>query len=151
MSQHNTKHTILVAEDSEEDFITLTRLFKKSAMPYRLFRCSRGEEILDFLYQRNGYAAPGTSMTPSLILLDLNLIGLDGRVVLSRIKSDPCLKHIPVVIITTSSSAREIERCYQEGASGYLLKPVNLDHYAAALNNLLKYWFETVQLPEAKV
>lgn len=150
MSQHITKHTILVAEDSEEDFMTLTRLLKKSTTPCRLFRCCKGEEILDFLYQRNAYATPGASTVPSLILLDLNLIGLDGRVVLSRIKNDPGLKHIPVVIITTSSSRREIDFCYREGASGYLLKPINLDHYAAALNSLLHYWFDTVQLPEAK-
>ncbi|GCE28663.1 response regulator [Dictyobacter alpinus] len=148
MNQRLDKYTILVVEDSEEDYVTLTRLCKKCAIPCNLFRCYRGEEVLDFLYQRNNFAAPGASTRPALILLDLNLIGMDGRLVLSRIKSDPCLKSIPVVVITTSSSTREINYCYAEGASGYLLKPVNLDHYAAALRSLLQYWFETVQLPE---
>ena len=140
--------SILVAEDSDEDFFTLTRILKKLAVTYPITRCVKGEEILDFLYRRGKYTYLADAMLPSLILLDLNLVGLDGRVVLERLKQDATLKHIPVVVLTTSSNPTDITFCYDRGANSDVLKPVDLKRFTQTIQWLVGYWFEAVVLPQ---
>ena len=84
-----------------------------------------------------------------MILLDLNLPGTDGREVLAEIKADPQLKEIPVIVLTTSSDDRDVQACYQAGASSYIQKPVDLDGFMRAIERLNDYWFEVVILPRA--
>ena len=83
-----------------------------------------------------------------MILLDLNLPGTDGRDVLAEIKRDEHLKLIPVVVLTTSSDERDIEKCYQAGANSYMKKPVDLGGFVSAIQRLKDYWFEIVILPK---
>jgi len=83
----------------------------------------------------------------SAYLLDLNLPGTDGRDVLEQIKADDALKHIPVVILTTSSASSDVTFCYRHGASGYIIKPVDLAKFAASVQQFCSYWFEAVELP----
>ncbi|MBS1212917.1 MAG: response regulator, partial [Proteobacteria bacterium] len=85
---------------------------------------------------------------PIVILLDLNLPGTDGREVLAEIKQDERLRQIPVVVLTTSSDERDIERCYQMGANSYIKKPVDLEGFMRAIQLLKDYWFEIVILPK---
>jgi CheY-like chemotaxis protein len=144
----NSSQTLLVIEDSDEDFETLGRLMRQSFISHPIYRCIDGDEALDFLYREGKYQESLQAPRPSIILLDLNLPGTDGREVLEQIKQDDSLKTIPVVIFTTSSNPKDIETCYQYGASGYILKPMNINLLKKKVQNFLKYWLETVILPE---
>ncbi|HYO16682.1 MAG TPA: response regulator [Thermoanaerobaculia bacterium] len=140
---------ILLVEDSPEDYETTERAFRRSGLRNPIVRCADGDEALDYLYRRGQYADPARSPRPGVILLDLNLPGTDGREVLSEIKSDPVLKQIPVVVLTTSRDDRDVDACYRAGASSYIQKPVDLDGFIKAVERLNGYWFEVVILPKA--
>ena len=140
--------TILVVEDSDEQFAAVLRAFKKSAIVNPVKRCTDGDEALDYLF-RVGRFADEDGRPPAVILLDLNLPGTDGRDVLQRIKMDPELRKIPVVVLTTSSSPGDIQHCYGGGASSYIIKPIRFDEFLKKIRALKEYWFETVALPPA--
>lgn len=139
---------ILLVEDSPEDFETTERAFRRSGLKNPIYRCSDGDEALDYLHRRRQYANPDKAPRPGVILLDLNLPGTDGREVLSEIKNDPNLKQIPVIVLTTSKDERDIEVCYSCGANSYIQKPVDLDGFMKAIERLNDYWFEVVILPK---
>lgn len=84
---------------------------------------------------------------PRLILLDLNMPRMDGHEVLRDIKSDPVLKRIPVVVLSTSSNERDIARAYAAGANSYIVKPMTYEELVKAIEGLNSYWFDLVQLP----
>jgi CheY-like chemotaxis protein len=144
----NKESLILLVEDSDEDYESTVRAFRKVRMANRLFRCEDGEQVLDYLFRRGVYSDPDKSPRPALILLDLNLPGTDGRTILSQIKKDPSLKTIPVVVLTTSSDERDISKCYEAGANSFIQKPVSFERYISAIERLNNYWFEIVLLPE---
>ena len=139
---------ILLVEDSPEDFETTQRAFRRSGLKNPIIRCADGDEALDFLHRRGGYADPAKSPRPGVILLDLNLPGTDGREVLSEIKANPALQQIPVIVLTTSSDERDVDACYRAGASSYIQKPVDLEGFMKAIERLNDYWFEVVILPK---
>jgi len=132
--------TILIVEDSEDDYEATMRAFKRTNLKNPIQRAASGEEALSKL--RGGESRPG------LILLDLNMPGLDGRRILAILKSDQVLRKIPVVVLTTSSDERDIEECYALGANTYIQKPVDLDGLFAAVQRLKEYWFEIALLPK---
>jgi two-component system response regulator len=138
MQQRDTQ-PILIVEDSEDDFEATMRAFKRTNLRNPIRWAPSGQEALDVL----------TTMTPKpgLILLDLNMPGLDGRKTLKAIKSNPNWHKIPVVILTTSDDERDIEGCYALGANTYVQKPVDLDGLFAAIQRLKEYWFEIAILP----
>jgi CheY-like chemotaxis protein len=103
-----------------------------------------GVEALDFLHCRGSYPA---AVRPDLILLDLNLPRKDGREVLEEIKSDDRLKHIPVVVLTTSSAEQDILRSYALHANCYITKPVDLEQFAKVVSSIEEFWFSIVKLP----
>ncbi|MGB3237721.1 MAG: response regulator [Geitlerinemataceae cyanobacterium] len=138
---------LLTIEDSDEDFAAFKWVMKKLSLSYPVFRCADGDDAFDFLYGNGKYADRSRFPQPSVICLDLNLPGTDGREILSQIKQDETLQKIPVVIFTTSDNPRDIELCYQYGASGYIVKPIHLNHLVESLNSFFKYWFETVVFP----
>ena len=138
--------TLLVVEDNDDDFLFTERAFKKSRFANPLVRTRNGEEALDYLYQRGQFAdAP----RPAMMLLDLNMPGINGYIVLEKIKSDPSLRSIPVVVLTTSDDPRDIEKCYDIGANSYVHKPVDLPGFIEAIARLKDYWFEISLLPES--
>jgi CheY-like chemotaxis protein len=138
---------ILLVEDSPEDFETAERAFRRSGLKNPIIRCADGDEALELLFRRGRFAdAP----RPGVVLLDLNLPGTDGREVLAEIKAAPQLKHIPVIVLTTSSDDRDVQACYQAGASSYIQKPVDLEGFMRAIERLNDYWFEVVILPKAQ-
>jgi CheY-like chemotaxis protein len=141
------KQPILLVEDSPEDFEATERALRRSGLKNPIFRCSDGDEALDFLHQRGRYSDPAQAPRPGIILLDLNLPGTDGREVLSEIKQEPALKRIPVVVLTTSSDQRDIDACYQAGANSYMQKPVDMDGFLKSIERLHGYWLEVVILP----
>lgn len=138
---------ILVVEDSPEDFETTERAFRRAGRHNRMLRCATGDEALDFLHRRGAYVDPAASPRPSIILLDLNLPGTDGRDVLSEIKRAEALARIPVVVLTTSTDHRDVLACYAAGANSYVQKPVDLDVFMQAIRRLSDYWFDVVLLP----
>lgn len=141
---------LLVAEDSDEDFVTLRRLMQRMDVQNPIYRCTNGDEVLDFLYQEGDYENSASAPRPSIILLDLNLPGTDGREVLEQIKQDDSFKGIPIVVFTTSSNPKDIEFCYQKGANGYLIKPMSASELKRTLQAFVDYWLEANTLPSCQ-
>lgn len=139
---------LLVVEDSNEDFEVLQRFLRRSSIPIPIQRCANGEQALAFLYRTGSYQDRESSPRPGLILLDLNLPGIDGREVLRRIKQDDSLKTIPVVVFTTSNNPKDIGYCYQYGVNSYILKPIDFAQLKRDIQILIDYWFEVTILPE---
>ncbi|AFY42435.1 response regulator [Nostoc sp. PCC 7107] len=138
---------LLVVEDSNEDFKVLQRLMRRLAVQNPIYRCTNGDEVLDLLYQEESSQNPNSIPTPSVILLDLNLPGIDGRDILERLKQDMCLKKIPIVVFTTSSNPKDIEFCYQKGANGYLVKPMDAQELQKTVQAFVDYWLESNTVP----
>ena len=139
--------SLLIVEDSNEDFETLQRFLRRSLLTIPIQRCVNGEQALEFLYRTSNSSDRANSLRPSLILLDLNLPGTDGREVLRQIKQDQNLKRIPVVVFTTSSNPKDIEECYQFGANSYIVKPINFAQLKRDAQLLIDYWFEVTRSP----
>ena len=138
--------SLLTIEDSDEDFAAFERVVNQLAINKPIFRCTDGEDALEFLYHKGKYNAR-KSPRPAIILLDLNLPGMDGREVLWQIKQDPNLQNIPVVIFTTSSNPTDIEVCYQRGVNGYIVKPIDTSKLIWTIKLFMSYWFEVTILP----
>ncbi len=139
---------ILIVEDCEEDYAATERAFRKAGLRNSLRHCWDGDEALDYLHGRGDYEGANKPPLPSVILLDLNLPGTDGREVLHEVKSNDGLKTIPVVVLTTSTDKRDIDACYEAGANSYIQKPVDLDGFFQAIQRLKDYWLEVVILPK---
>lgn len=131
---------LLVIEDSSADFRMLTRLMRKMDVESPIYRCQTGDEALELMYQTGRYQNAKGIDRPGLILLDLNLPGTDGRVVLSRLKQDQELAKIPVIVFTTSSTSDDIEYCYQKGANGYMIKPLGIEELNKMVQAFVDYW-----------
>ena len=146
MNKHGKPITILMADDDEDD----RRLTREALLEGRIANDLRfvenGEELMDYL-RRQGKFTGTESPRPGLILLDLNMPRKDGRTVLKEIKSDPELRQIPVVVLTTSQADEDIYKSYDLGVNSYIVKPVTFDALVDILQTLEKYWFEIVELP----
>ena len=140
---------LLVVEDSNEDFRMLQRLMRRMSVQNPIHRCTNGDEVLDFLYQLGSEALRNSkvALRPSVILLDLNLPGIDGRDILDRLKQDNSFKEIPIVVFTTSSNPKDIELCYQKGANGYLVKPMDAEELKKTIQAFVDYWLEANMPP----
>jgi CheY-like chemotaxis protein len=144
----NPTKTILIVEDSDDDFFATERSFKKTGLSNPIRRCTNGEQTLEYLYRRGEFVDPQKSPRPGIILLDLNLPGTDGREVLRIIKSDKNLHKIPVIVLTTSDAEQDIESCYAAGANSYVKKPVDMQGFVLAIARLHEYWIEVAVLPK---
>ena len=135
---------ILLVEDSPGD-VSLTREALLSArIANELSVVGDGAEALAFLRQQGPYAeAP----RPDLVLLDLNLPGIDGRTVLATMKEDDDLKTIPVIVLTTSAAEEDISRSYQDHANCYITKPVDFADFLTVISELEGFWLQLVKLP----
>lgn len=102
---------------------------------------------MDYLHQKGQYR---NAPRPGLILLDLNMPRKDGREALKEIKSDPALRQIPIVVLTTSQAEEDIFRSYDLGANSFISKPVTFNGLVEAIKDLDKYWFAVVDLPPEK-
>ncbi|MCD6567690.1 MAG: response regulator [Dehalococcoidia bacterium] len=137
--------TILLVEDDPADQKLIKISLKSQRIANDLCIVSSGEEGLDFLCHRGDYS-DGAPL-PDLILLDLNMPGMGGKEFLRRIKQDENLKQIPVIILTTSSSERDIMESYKLQASGYVNKPVTLDEFKEVMTKIKEYWFVICKRP----
>ncbi len=143
-----SSQSILMVEDSEDDYEATIRAFKRVNLHNPIVWCRSGRDALDYLKQEGAFKKPSNGSRPGLILLDLNMPGLDGRKTLQLVKQDNGLKRIPVIILTTSADERDIESCYQMGANTYVQKPVSFDGLIEAIKRLKAYWFEIALLPK---
>ena len=149
MSHSPKLPTILLVEDNTDDYDAAIRSFKVAHLDNPVHWCRTGKEALDYLKHEGSYAQGPRSAMPALMLLDLNMPGIDGRKVLAIIKQDSMLKKIPVVILTTSSDNRDVTQCYELGASTYIQKPVDFDGLVGAVSRIKEYWFGLALLPGA--
>ena len=148
MTKKGQAVTILVAEDDEDDRMLMQDALEENRLANDLHFVCDGEELMDFLLHRGEYSDPTTAPRPSLILLDLNMPRKDGREALKEIKSDPNLRQIPIVVLTTSKAEEDILRTYDLGVSSFISKPVIFDSMVQIIKALGKYWFEIVELPD---
>jgi two-component system, response regulator len=138
---------ILLAEDDPDDRLLLREALQEGRLANELTCVEDGEELLDYLHQRGKYR--GGAPRPGLILLDLNMPKLDGREALRAIKADPSLRHIPVVVLTTSKAEEDVLRSYDLGANSFITKPVTFQSMVDLMRVLGRYWLEIVELPAA--
>ena len=135
---------ILLVEDNPGDLRLTEEALKEGKVTNNLSAARDGEEALAFLRKEGTYAdAP----RPDLVLLDLNLPKKDGREVLAEIKTDPDLKRIPVVVLTTSEADEDILKAYNLNANSYLAKPVDLDQFITLVKGIEAFWLTMVTLP----
>jgi CheY-like chemotaxis protein len=135
---------ILLVEDDPGDELITREAFEHNKLKNRLHVAHDGQEGLDFLYRRGQYE---DAARPDLILLDLNLPKYDGRQLLEKIKSDPDLAQIPVVVLTTSSAEEDILKSYKLHANAYVTKPVDLDQFMRAVRQIDEFFVQVVRLP----
>jgi len=148
---NRTTVTILMADDDEDDYLLACEAFAESRLANHLYFVHDGEELMDYLYRRGKYSHASNSPRPGLILLDLNMPKKDGREALREIKSDPHLRQIPVVVLTTSKAEEDIYQIYDLGANSFISKPVTFSSLVDVIKTLGKYWFEVVELPGERV
>lgn len=148
MSTARKPITILLADDDEDDRMLAKDALTDSRLANDLHMVVDGEELMDYLLRRGEYEAQADSPRPGLILLDLNMPRMDGREALKEIKSNPNLRQIPIVVLTTSKAEEDIYRTYDLGANSFITKPVMFDSLVKVMKDIGKYWFEIVELPE---
>lgn len=140
--------TILMADDDPDDRMLTKDALSENKLANDLHFVENGEELLDYLYQRGKFNR-SNAPKPGLILLDLNMPKLDGREALKLIKSDPQLKRIPIVVLTTSKAEEDILKTYDLGVNSFITKPVTFDDLVAVTREIGRYWFGIVVLPDA--
>lgn len=136
----------LLAEDNPGDVRLTQEGLRESKISNNLYVVQDGVEAMEFVRREGKYAdAP----TPDIVLLDLNLPKMDGHQVLAQIKSDPALKSIPVVIMTSSEAEQDILATYSAHANCYVTKPIDLDHFIKVIQSIEHFWLSVVTLPSS--
>lgn len=136
---------ILLVEDSPGDVRLTREALLDAKIANNLHVAVDGDVALDFLRRR---APHENAPSPDLVLLDLNLPRKDGREVLAEIKSDPALKRIPVVVLTTSQAERDIVESYELHANCFVTKPVDFAQFMTVVRSIQDFWFTVVKLPD---
>ena len=135
---------ILLVEDNPGDVRLTREALREGKVHNNLAVASDGVEAVRYLRREGEHAG---AVRPDLILLDLNLPRMDGREVLAEIKADPALRHIPVVVLTSSQAEEDIARAYHLHANCYVTKPVDLDQFIHVVESIEDFWFTIVKLP----
>jgi CheY-like chemotaxis protein len=141
-------NAILLVEDNPADVQIAQRALRESGSAVDLIVVRDGQEALDYLLRRANHIA-GPWRRPDLILLDLNLPGLNGLEVLRHIRADANLADVPVVVLTTSRRPEDVRQTYAAGANTYIEKPQDFTRFAMVLQTIQRYWLDTALLPPA--
>lgn len=143
------KHIVLYADDDPEDRMLAQDAFEDSQIDGQLRFVEDGEELLAYLHRRAPFSDEEQNPLPRFILLDLNMPRKDGREVLREIKTHEKLRHIPVIILTTSRAEEDIANAYGLGSNSFITKPVTYEQLVEVMRQLGSYWLDTVELPSA--
>ncbi len=136
---------LLLVEDNEGDILLTKEAFEESKIYNKISVVRNGKEALDFVFQRGKYK---NELLPDIILLDVNLPLINGHEVLHAIKTNAKTMKIPVIMLTTSSSSRDIDLSYQYHANCYITKPVDVEGFIAAICTIEDFWIQLVKLPK---
>lgn len=142
MKQEEVK--ILLVEDNEGDIVLTLEGLREARINNHVNVVKDGEQALQYLRKTGAYA---DASTPNLVLLDINLPRVDGKEVLMEIKNDPSLKKIPVVMLTTSESERDVMDAYNNHANCYITKPVDYNKFMEVVHSIREFWISIVHLP----
>jgi CheY-like chemotaxis protein len=131
---------VMLIEDNLDHAELVMRTLADHKIANQIRHFSEGQSALDYLYRRGEYSDPAKSPRPHLILLDLRLPRIDGLDILKEIKNTEDLRHIPVVVLTTSEAERDIARAYINHANSYLVKPVGFEEFNQLMEDMGFYW-----------
>lgn len=140
----NQEVKILLIEDSDGDILLITQALKKAQVTNGVTVIKDGDKALQYLRKEGNYQ---DVETPDMVLLDINLPKVDGMEVLAEIKNDPLLMSIPVVMLTTSESEKDIINSYNNHANCYIVKPVNFQKFIDVVQLIKEFWISVVKLP----
>ena len=138
---------ILLAEDDPNDVLLFRRAFQRTGFANHLIVVNDGEDALHYLQGDGQYADRTAFPLPVLFLLDLSMPRLGGLELLQWIRTQPDLKHLPVIILTSSTFAPDLAKAYQSGANSFMSKPSDPGEYCTKLKQLLEFWLNTTRLP----
>ena len=138
---------VLLADDDEDDCFLIGRALAAISVDSEFRTVHDGEALLTLMRDRNDTGSERLEPWPNLVLLDLNMPRMDGREVLAEIKSDPLLRRIPVVVLTTSKAHTDVLRCYDLGANSYVVKARAFNVLLDDMQHLMNYWTELAMLP----
>jgi len=142
-----TQIHILLVEDNEGDIVLTKEAFEEAKILTKLSVVRDGKEALDFLTKQGKYT---NADMPDMLLLDVNLPKKNGHQVLQYIKGDENLKHIPVIMLTTSSSPKDINLSYNNYANCFITKPVDVHEFIGVIATIENFWISIVKLPSIK-
>ncbi len=148
MTENVREIHILLADDDEEDCMLCKKALKRNELVTSVSTVHDGEQLIQYLRREKGYVDDPSWHRPSLILLDLNMPRKDGREALAEIKVDDNLRSIPVVVLTTSKAREDVEKTFFLGANAFICKPVTFPNLLNTMETLVKFWFETGEIPE---
>ncbi|NVJ49257.1 MAG: response regulator [Gammaproteobacteria bacterium] len=137
-----------MCDDDPDDRLLFKDAISEANMLNKISFTRDGQDLLDYLNRQGEYSALANEPLPDIILLDLNMPRKDGREALKEIKDDARLKHIPIVILTTSKQEEDVIKSYNLGANSYISKPVTFEKLVELVRKLSDYWFKIVKLPE---
>jgi CheY-like chemotaxis protein len=138
------KVNILLVEDNEGDILLTMEAFEESRLTNDIEVVKNGKDALDFVFKKGKYA---DAKMPDLILLDINLPLKSGHEVLQILKGNEATKHIPIIMLTTSSSEKDIILSYKHHANCYITKPVEINDFIDAILTIEEFWLTIVKLP----
>ncbi|MBN2307347.1 MAG: response regulator [Candidatus Hydrogenedentes bacterium] len=144
---HVLPAVILLVEDDPGDQELTRRAIEACRLRNELRIVRDGEEALEYLLRTGRYEDATTAPRPDLVLLDLNLPRVNGREVLRRMRDDPYLRRIPVVVLTTSHEEEDVIKSYELGSNSYITKPLDIHQFVRVVQQLERYWFQIVVLP----
>ncbi len=131
---------ILLVEDSEADIDLTLDAFRQARLANKIQVCRSGSEALDYVFGQGEYTDRRLYPLPDLVLLDLKMPGIDGHEVLRRVKNEPVLKRLPVIILTSSKEEADRALSYDNGANSYLVKPVSFEGFLNVVKQVTEYW-----------
>lgn len=147
METNQDRLNILMCDDDAEEFFLIKEGLKESQIDCDLRHVPEGDALMNYLQRQGKFTDPEHGLLPLFILLDLNMPGKNGWDVLLEIKSIPALKHIPVIVYTSSTDEEDVRRCYTLGANSYINKPTGWDQLINMIKDVFSYWTRTVRLP----
>jgi len=148
MQRNDNLIEIHMCDDDPDDRLLFKDAIDEANMLNRISFTRDGQDLMDYLRREGEYQDMAEHTLPDIILLDLNMPRKDGREALKEIKGDARLKHIPIVILTTSKQEEDVIKSYNLGANSYISKPVTFEKLVELVRKLSDYWFKIVKLPD---